>query len=277
MPVIRRWFDNAPNIPWETSHESPWSDTRGALFYTYPLTWLVPYVEISSHELIDAPTPLWITDISPNSQIGRECSQEEGTFIIDLQKSFEEYIASLAAHNRKKFRGLLRKNEDLDVRVGTTEELEMLWPLYVTRLNELALKAGGERYTEKELRYRKNLYTGSKIRLMSFYLAAELVGLNISLWEERTVFDLACIIKPSEDILKRSIGSFAILKNIELAISQGMDQYDLLSREYGYKESFGAQERKLRCLIVCTKEFAKEYKIPEDLFVEDMSSVQGVR
>lgn len=268
MPIIRRWFDSEKNISWEKSSESPWKEIQGTPFYTYPLSWLLPYVEVSKEDLRDAPSPLWITDIAPGSPIGNACEEEEGTFIIDLPASYEDYLKLLSSKTRKKFRTIARNNEDLEIKENSNEDIDALWQYYVDRLQTLATKAGGEHYTPDELAIRREFYQGSKIRTLSFYHQNELLAVNVSFWESDTVFDLACLIKPTDSALDRSLGTLAILKNIELAINQGRKFYDLLSRDYGYKRSYGAREYKMRAVIVCSKEFAREYQIPFSLIME---------
>jgi CelD/BcsL family acetyltransferase involved in cellulose biosynthesis len=127
------------------------------------------------------------------------------------------------------------------------------------------MRAGGDPYTEEDLAWRYQFLHQESIRTLSFYQGDTLVAVNIALVKENTVYDLACIINPLPDALKRSLGTVAILKNIAWSIEHGFAQYDLLSRDYGYKRQFGATEMKLKALIMGDESFFETYQIPDSL------------
>ena len=269
MPTISDWFDTAVQLDWEIVRESPWSELTGVPFRTYPLGWLVPYVSIQPADIALAKTegiPLWITDIHPLSEFGTSVEEQEGTFIINLEKfsGFTDYFQSLSSSTRKKFRAILNRNQSLRVVHDEPGVIDILWPSYKARVQALAKNSGGDVYTEEELSWRYRFFHQSSIRTIAFYDEALLVALNVSFWRGDTVFDLACLINPQPDILKRSMGTLAVLKNIELAISKGMQHYDLLSRDYGYKRQFGAVEHKLKALILNGGDatFFDQYQVP---------------
>ena len=208
---------------------------------------------------------MWITDIHPESAVGKVASDQEGTYWIDLPDTYDTYIESLQYSYRKKYRAILRKNEDLHIIHDQRDDVDALWPYYIEKIQSLA-NQGGQQYSEDELTLRRRFFDESKMKRMSFYLGNELLACNVSYWDNKTVYDIACLIKPSDEHKSRSLGSYAILKNIEYAIAHTMTHYDLLSVNYGYKTSFGATEHKLKTLIICTESFAKQYGIPEALF-----------
>jgi hypothetical protein len=265
MPIITSWFPTAVELPWEIAHESPWSEKQGMPFRTFPLGWLVPYATPRPEDLCDQSRPIWITEIHPSCELGHIVSDQEGSFVIHLPSTKEAYMELLADRDRKRFLDVLKKNQDLTVVEQQRSDIEYLWGHYVDRLQLLAMRAGGDPYTEEDLAWRYQFLHQESIRTLSFYQGDTLVAVNIALVKENTVYDLACIINPLPDALKRSLGTVAILKNIAWSIEHGFAQYDLLSRDYGYKRQFGATEMKLKALIMGDESFFETYQIPDSL------------
>lgn len=261
MPVVRRWFDEPKALPWEKMEESFFDETGGATFYTYPLYWLLPYVHLTEEDLAESVEPLWVIEIHPDSSLGVVNEACEGSFIIDLPANFGTYFDGLESTHRKKYRAVLRKNEDLEVGPGSQGDIDLLWPHYIERLHTLTEREGAGRYTQPELQIRREFYRSEKIDILRFAFQGELLGVNISYWESGIVYDLACLIRPTPEALRRSLGALAILKNIELSIEKGMSKYDLLSREYGYKRSYGAREMKLKHYVRGDAAFRNHYQI----------------
>ena len=264
MPVIKEWFDESVELPWEYSSESPLTEEKGPSFKTFPLSWLVPYATPDENDLKDSDAPIWISEIHPKSPYGKVVDSE-GTFIINLPKSFDEYRLLLQEKDWKKFQENLKKNKNLTVIEDQKKDIDVLWGFYIDRVQALAAKAGGDLYTEEELLWRYRFLTQNRIKTISFYESDRLYAVNISLIKDKTVYDLACIINPVPEALKRSLGTTAILKNIEIAIRDNQESYDLLSRDYGYKKQFGAVEHKMKALIIGDDSFFAHYKIPLSL------------
>lgn len=262
MPKLNRWFVPAKHLEWEKAKHSFIDNGQGPEFFTYPAVWLLPRVPLTKDEIANAPTPLWIIDIDEQSEVGTFNTRGEGTFIIDLTQSFESYIEGLAYDYRKKMRYVLRKNEDLTVKINQKTDIAALWDNYVSYIQGLNLKHGEDPYTDEDLALRKEFYLSENITSLSLYSGETLLAVNLSIFEEDLVFDLAALINPDPTFKSRSVGTFATLKNIELAINSGKKKYDLLTGNCGYKTHFGAKEQKLRHFIRCSKEFAAAYKIP---------------
>lgn len=255
-------------INWEKQNESPWDDIKAKDFYSYPNSTVVPYVEVSLNDIKQAPKPLWITDIHPDSPIGKVVETKEGTFWIELPDSFQIYFQSLESKYQKKFDKNLNLNRDLIIEHDVPGIIDKVWPCYVDRLNHLAARNGAQNYTEEELQFRYSFYTGSDMHTLSIINPNEpdpsknIIAVNVSQWKNSTVYDLACMINPTPQALSRSLGTYAILKNIEFAINSKMARYDLLACNYGYKTSFGAKEHKLKAVIIADDEFFDLYNIP---------------
>ncbi len=250
---------------WEKSNESPWSDIVGRDFYTLKNSTVIPYANFTLEDLHLAPKPLWITDIHPDNSLGNVVKEYDGTYWINLPNNFELYISTLEPKYQKKFLKNLNQNSDLVVKHNNLSDIDLCWSHYVDRINFLANKAGGSNYTEEELSFRYRYYTRQSVKYLSIYKEDTLLALNLSEWNQTTVFDLACMIIPSEQSLPRSLGTYAILKNIELSINSGMKIYDLLASNFGYKTTYGAKEYKLKSIVIAEDSFFDEYKIPKNL------------
>lgn len=268
MPDLSFWFDKPVHLEWDCDLHSPIGDESGVEFYSYPLSWLVPYANVTRDEIDSAPRPLWVTEIHPESDIGKVDATRPGTFIIKLASSFSDYLEGLNYDNRKKFRWTLKRNSDLIIERGTQKDIDELWESYCNRISELNVKIGGKPYTQSDLRIRRELFSGPHISLDSFKEGDSLLGVNVSLWKNGVVYDLACLMSDREEGRKRSIGTLAVLTNLERAIENGMEVYDLLSGDYGVKHRFGAVEMPLKTFIASTRTFADYYKIPHDLVSE---------
>lgn len=268
MPKVRHWFSEPLELEWEPAWLSPINHAEGEEFNVYPLWWMVPRIHLHQDDLQDGTHPLWVYDLSDDSPFGITNHLTQGVYIIDLPKSFGLYLEGLEYDHRKKFRYLLRKNEDVEVRLGTPKELEMLWEDYLAHIEELNLKQGDVPYDVEYHQIRQQFYSQPENTLLSFYLKDELVAVNVARREGNRLYDLAALIKRDQTLSPRSLGSLAALKSIEWSIEQGIEHYDLLSDDFGYKHRFGAKEIKLKHYIRCTEEFARGYGVPLELVSE---------
>ena len=150
------------------------------------------------------------------------------------------------------------------IKLNKKEDINTLWGYYTSYIQGLNAKYGEDLYTDEDMALRKEFYLSDSITSLSLYHGDTLLVVNLSIFEEDTVYDLAALINPDPAYKNRSIGTFATLKNIELAIGSGKKHYDLLTGNCGYKTHLGAKEHKLRYFLRCSKEFATAYKIPLD-------------
>lgn len=269
MPSVYPWFPKDRIFEWERLDRSIYDGKEGPFFYTYPLTWLIPFVNISEDILREAPSPIWITEIPLDSPIGKENSKGDCGFVIDLPKTFDEYLTALPYDKRKKMRYNLRCNTDISVSESKALDMEPLWEHYVARIQHLGSTTGLGTYTDEELAIRKEFFLSAKIRYLSAYYNNQLVAVNVAYFDGPIVYDLATLQAPDSDLRKRGLGVFITLKNIEFAILEKIQNYDLLAGEYGYKASFGAQEGKQKHYLKCSRKFAETYGIP----IEEVSEI----
>lgn len=267
MPLITLWWETPRTFPWESTSKSLIDLSDGPSYLAYPLWWLIPYTFPQEADLLPQDVPIWIPDIHPSSPYGVTIPGTEKSYVIDLPNSFERYVENLPYRHRKSIRQVLRRNADLEVSTGSLEDIRSLWDYYVQRIDSLNAEDGWDPYSEQELSARKQFYESTRMDIIAFRRAGELVAVNISLYEKDAVYDLACFTKPGPDLRRRSIGVFAVLMNIERAIGKGIGVYDLLTGSSGYKEQFGPRTVDLKHYICADKKFAAAYDIPEEFVV----------
>jgi len=263
MPVIDYWFNEKKNLDWAPKQESPLdSRIKGPVFFEYPAMWLLPRVKLGKKDMEGAPQILWIVDIDLESELGKISANPRMESIADLPKSFQDYLGILPSGRRKKFSYIMRKNSDIKVVEDNFEDLKSAWEWHVKKINALNKEQECAPASMEELGLRREMYNSNSAHTLSFYLEGELIGVNVSLWDSDTVYDLAFMRREGNLLDKRGLGFYAILKNIELSIAKGMKVYDLLADEFGYKKEFATRMAPLKQYIRCTKEFAKAYSIP---------------
>lgn len=272
MPIVKDWFDEDKEEEWEIWEQAyHYNQKEGPEYLAYPLLDIIPNVRISQAEIanISSKLALWITEIDPYSSVGKVNSKNEGTYIIDLPKTFGEYLETLEYDHRKKNRYNIRKNEDLKIEYDNLNDINILWDNYVEKIQSLSIMQEEGEYEEERLALRKEFFFSRGIKTISFYDQDQLIAVNVCKQKEGTIFDLACLRDDKEEHKNRGIGVFATLMNIQRAIDDKVENYDMLSSNFGYKTKFGAKEVKMRHYLRCNLEFARAYDISE----EDISEI----
>ena len=268
MPSINGWFNDVLDLSWEQYEYSFLQEKEGSPFWTHPLWWLLPQIVISEEEINNAPKPLWISEIDPACEYGKVMNAAEGKYLIDLPNNFGDYLQQRDYKYRKTFRYILRKNSDLTVTIGGQNDIDSLWDNYCSKLQSLNDKQDCMPYNENEIKYRRELFQGPNIEVLTVSHDNHVIACNVSSWRDGSVYDLAFLGDSNGAYQNRSLGIFLILKNIERAIEKGVATYDLLTKNYGYKHTLGAREVKCKHYIACSRDFAREYAIDEALVSE---------
>ncbi|MDO8648026.1 MAG: GNAT family N-acetyltransferase [Candidatus Diapherotrites archaeon] len=265
MPVVDFWFDDKKSLDWKPRTSSPIDPSvKGPVFFEYPLCWVIPTVRLKKSDLKNAPTNVWITGIDRKSKIGKIDNSNLKEYIVDLPENFNEYLAGVQKKRRKKFKYILRKNSDIRIVEDNFEDLKKAWKWFVKKIDELNMKEGEDPEPEEDWKMRWELFHSKNTHTLSFYLGEELVGVNVSMWVNSTIYDLAFLRKENAALNKRALGFYAILQNINLGIARGLKVYDLLNGDFPYKAEFATRMAPLKQYIRCTEEFAKAYDIPLD-------------
>ena len=266
MPFIREWLHSEQNFSWEQEQVSYHYDSKaGPSYASFPMTGLLPINIVTEEDLKDSPTPLWITYLEPEDGFGKIDTKGDPTYRFSLPLSFEEYIETLSYDSRKEMRYILRKNSDLTIRENCKEDLLSVCDKHFEIIRARCLEEGETPFSLEGISFLKEVYKTDKCHTLSI-ISPEgvLLGVNVSFRRKGIVYDSVCI-RPNPELSKtRSLGTFAILKNIECAIRDKQCIYDMLVGEWGYKPKFGAKPVAMRHVIRCSPEFAAHYGIPTE-------------
>ena len=264
MPLIHEWLSGELiELPWEQEQVAYHYDSQpGFPFFTFPMTGLLPINIVKESDLLNAPTPLWITYLEPEDGIGTLDTKGDKTFRFALPESFEVYIEGLSYDNRKEMRYCLRKNADLTVLHDQKSDLFNICDQYFSEINQRCLAEGENPFSAVGIDILKRIYATDRCKTSSIYFHNQLLGVNVSFERSGIIYD-SCFMKTPLALAhkKRSLGTFAILTNIERAITQQYRVYDMLVGEWGYKTKFGAVAVPMRSIIRGSKEFAEGYGI----------------
>jgi hypothetical protein len=265
MPLISEWLETPIELSWEQESVAYHYDSqKGEPYASFPMTGLTPINIVNEEDLKDAPEPLWITYLEPEDGIGTLDSKGDMTYRLDLPQSFEQYIESLDYDSRKEMRYVLRKNQDLIVLENQKEDLLAVCDGHFETIRNRCIQEGETPFSLEGIDILKKIYATPLCYSLSFIDSSskKLLGVNVSFRRKGIVYDSVCIRPENELAKKRSLGTYAILKNIEFAIRDKQRIYDMLVGEWGYKPKFGAKAVPMRHIIRCSRQFADSYGIP---------------
>jgi hypothetical protein len=194
----------------------------------------------------------------------------DGIELSDL----ETYLESLVSKDKKEFGRLLRKNSDIIVKKSTKSITD---PAYTALLDGYKMYRASRESKDQEIFpawmkdftssdvYLKENYIildnaekNNQLHTLEFWLGTRLVGVNFAIRVGPTMTDYLTLRDMSDDLRSRSIGIYAILKNIEHAYLVGCTNYDLgtphFTKNFDYKKKF----------------FNKKFKIP---FISNVSDL----
>jgi hypothetical protein len=267
MPIIKGWGNKQYNLDWEMDQVAFLYDSKpGPKYYMFPMTGLLPINQPSIEDIQNSPSPLWITYLDPDSAIGKIDSKGDRTYRITLPASYEEYIASLSYDNRKEMRYVQRRAEDLVFIENQKQDLLEACDEYFAQINQRAVSEGEIPFSEAGIQTLKDIFPQECVHTISIFAAGnpKPIAINVSFRANSVVYDSFCIRSYSPEYKKLSLGTVAILKNIEFAIRDGFKVYDMLTGDWGYKTKFGAVATALKTYIKCNRDFASHYQIPLD-------------
>jgi hypothetical protein len=265
MPIISSWGNKQYDLPWEMDQVSFLYDSKpGPEYYLFPMTGLLPVNRPSKQDLQNAPAPLWVTYIEPDSDIGIVDSKGDKTYIIHLPESFQLYLDTLGYDSRKEMNYVLRKCKELVCVENKKEDLLSVCSEHFSKINQRAIEEGEKPFSDIGISTLVEIFQSDCVHTISVYEKDNPapIAINVSFQDKHKVFDSFCIRNTNDKYKKLSLGTFCILKNIEFAIRDNFKIYDMLAGGWGYKTKFGAVPTEMKVYIKCDREFAKHYEIP---------------
>ncbi len=167
--------------------------------------------------------------------------------IVDLKENGTEWMSGYDSRTMKEYRRVRRLNEDLRVESDRCVRRDQIGGILRSQLDYWLKKKGAE--SESEYSYsRDKIHTDLKLmeraaemdKLISLYFfeGERLVAANFSVRRgSGGVDDYLCLRDCSESMKRRSLGVFAILKNMDHCRVLGIRYYDLSACMAPYKEA----------------------------------------
>jgi len=207
----------------------------------------LPYAWLEEKELKTLPTPFFLTEIHPNCHIGFESKEkDELTNIIKLPDSFEKL--ELDKNLRKDLKRVEKKNAGVRIVYNEKNALDKSKKWFLELWKE----------DKKDFQRRIKLWKG-KCYTLSAYIGKELIAVHIAMKEKDTIFYLGCWWNRKHKSLSAPI--FLLKRDIESAIKDKMEYYDLEIGDQPYKKKWGVIEKPTKYYAVLTKELADYLEI----------------
>ena len=172
--------------------------------------------------------------------------------VIDLTKykldtdPFNCYLNTLDKKRRSKFKNYLNRNQDLQIKITKEFTESNLHKTYKDYCNSKFDATFDFIYFKNQLNLFPIMFEtasslGQLITLQVF-MEGKLIALNYSIFDGTCLYDYICYRETNSELEKRSIGTFAILKNIQFLLDETHKAttniyYDLAS-EFSYKKQF---------------------------------------
>lgn len=190
--------------------------------------------------------PLEVSDLHPlitdNSESSKMYRQHANYIDLTGILTLDQYIMSVKKKVRTEFRKVLRENIDLKVKLVRAPQLQAFSELLKVYSNNWSLK--NDYSIANKIRSDNYICNCYEAIDLAFYAENDLIAVNRSIVEgyhsQLFVTDYLCV----QSAYQRSnLGVYAILKNIEYAISMGYSGYNLgtdfsSSSQLNYKKKF---------------------------------------
>ncbi len=202
-----------------------------------------PYAWIDKKDLKTLPKPFYLAEIHPDCSIGFETEEKaEFTNIIKLPDSFDKL--KLDNDLRKDLKRVEKKNENIRMVYNEKDALD--------KSKHWFLEAWKE--NKKDFERRLKLWK-EKCYTISAYLGDKLIAVHIAMKDKKTIYYLGCWW--NKDYKSLSTPIFLLKKDIEKAIADKLDYYDLEIGDQPYKKKWGVIEKPTKYYAVFTKEDAE--------------------
>jgi hypothetical protein len=255
MKIHNRLFDvDVPviyggNFSWLKADVSFWSLSQNA----YPL------MALKESDIENLPTPLWLWDLSANSEVGTFDETEECEYLVSGFDKFEDYFKRLNHGKQwtmKKFDKLI----DVTIEKPKRAEIEEMYKNQFDRLN-------GDDQTDGYFEQCMDAFCSKNTYAYVGRQKEKIAGFNLVVKEEKEMHALGVVIP--KDYLS-GIGIYLNLVAIRDAIANG-ETYNLGYGKYPYKEDLCNEQRLTKQVICASKEFAHKIGVRE----QDVWKLEG--
>jgi len=220
---------------------------KNTFYWTWKDLSYWPYAWLDKKDLKNLPKPFYLAEIHPDCPVGFETDEKaEFTNIIKLPDSFEKL--KIDNDLRKDLKRVEKKNADVKIVYNEFDALDKSKHWFLENWKE------NKRDFQRRLKlWKEKCYT------ISAYLGDELIAVHIAMREENTVFYLGCWWNKKYKPLSTPI--FLLKKDIENAIMNKMNYYDLEIGDQPYKKKWGVVEKPTKYYAILSKEQAEYLEI----------------
>ncbi len=210
-----------------------------------------PLMALKESDIEHLPTPLWLWELSANSEVGTFDEADECEYLVSGFNAFGDYLKQL---NHGMQWTLKKYDKLIDVTIEKPERFE-IEEMYGHQFNRLNDDEQNDGYFEQcmDAFCSKNTYA---------YVGRQkenIVGFNIVVKEENEMHNLAVVIP--KDYLS-GIGIYLNLVAIRDAIANG-EKYNMGYGKYSYKEDLCNEHRLTKQVICASREFAHKIGVKE--------------
>jgi len=255
MKIHHRLFDvDVPliygsNFSWLKADVSFWSLSQNV----YPL------MALKESDLENLPKPLWLWELSANSDVGTFDETDECEYLVSGFGKFEDYFKRLDHGKQwtmKKFDKLI----DVTMEKPKRADLEEMYGHQFNRLN-------GDKQTDGYFEQYMAAFCSKNTYAYVGRQKGEIVGFNMVVKEGDELHNLAVVIP--KDYLS-GIGIYLNLVAIKDTIANG-EKYNLGYGKYPYKEDLCNEHRLTKTVICANKEFVQKIGVKE----QDVWELEG--
>ncbi|MFH1390776.1 MAG: GNAT family N-acetyltransferase [Candidatus Diapherotrites archaeon] len=224
----------------------------GSSYWHWKYEDYLPYVKPTKEDIKNAPRPFILRDIPADWPIGFVNTSPDGlTNIIKLEDSFEKL--PIDPDLRKDLRRIDRKNAETRIVNNEKNILEKSSAWFLEQWKEIP-----EEFEQRLELWKKTAYT------ISAYQGETLLAVHIAMIEEKTVYYLGCWW--NREYKNLSVPIFLLKKDIEQAIKNKLEYYDLGVGDEPYKKQWGVIEKPVKYYAEIPKQLAEKLELKE--FVE---------
>ena len=216
-------------------------------FWIWRDNYFFPYAWLEKKDMKNLPRPFYLVGIHPDCPVGVKTTQpDEHTNIIELPLKFEDL--KLDNDLRKDLKRVEKKNADVNIIYNEKDALEKSkkWVHEFWKEGKRDFKRRMEIWTEK-------------CHTLSAYVGDELIAVHIAMPIDKGIYYCGCWW--NRNYKNRSIPTFLLKKDIEIAISNKVKYYDLGIGDEPYKKKWGVIEKPTKYYTILPKELEEKLEV----------------
>jgi lipid II:glycine glycyltransferase (peptidoglycan interpeptide bridge formation enzyme) len=216
--------------------------SKNLFYWTWADLDYLPYARLNKEDLKNLPTPFYMISIHPDCSIGFKSEEKDQlTNIIKLPDSFDKL--NLDNDFRKDLKRVEKKNENIKLVYNEKDALRKSKKWFLAQFKE----------NREEFKRRLEIWE-EKCDTISAYFGEELIAVHITMKEKNIIYYCGCWW--NREYKNFSTPIFLLKKDIEKAITEGIEYYDLGIGDEPYKKKWGVIEKPTTYYAILTEKLA---------------------